>query len=106
MAAFDDCLANLREVWNVGVPYSARITRPAQSKRPLRDLFRSSTYPAQAMREGDTGRVGRRGRTASSDDKGGARDLRERWRCAFSVAVFTAERRHADGNPGAAGEHD
>ena len=58
MAAFDDCLANLREVWNVGPPHSARIGRPAQSKRPLRDLFRSSIYPAQAMRESDTGRVG------------------------------------------------
>ena len=58
IAAFDDCLANLRKVWNVGVPYSSRVARPAQPRRPLRDLFRSSTYPAQAMREGNTGRVG------------------------------------------------
>jgi TonB family protein len=58
IAAFDDCLANLREVWNVGAPHSSRIARPAQSKRPLRDFFRSSTYPAQAMTEGNSGRVG------------------------------------------------
>ena len=57
MAAFDDCLANLRKVWNVGPPYSTRIARPAQSRSPLAQLFRSSTYPAQAVREGDTGRV-------------------------------------------------
>lgn len=58
MAAFDDCLANLRKVWNIGAPHSSGIARPAQSKRPLRDLFRPGSYPAQAMREGDTGRVG------------------------------------------------
>jgi hypothetical protein len=58
VAAFDDCVANLRQVWNVGAPYTSRITRPAQSKRPLRDLFRSSTYPQQAMMEGNSGRVG------------------------------------------------
>ena len=58
IATFDDCLANLRQVWNVGAPSSGGITRPAQSKRPLRDLFRSTTYPHQAMMEGNTGRVG------------------------------------------------
>jgi TonB family protein len=45
-------------VWNVGASYRGRITRPAQSKRPLRDLFRSGSYPQQAMMEGNTGRVG------------------------------------------------
>ena len=58
MAAFDDCLANLREVWNVGEPFSARVKQPARAIRPLRDLFNSSSYPAQAMREGSTGSVG------------------------------------------------
>ena len=58
VAEFDQCLANLRQVWNVGAPYSGRITRPAQSKKPLGDLFRSSSYPQQAMMEGNTGRVG------------------------------------------------
>jgi TonB family protein len=58
VAAFEDCLANLRRVWNVGAASSGRITRPAQSTRPLRDLFRSSTYPQQAMMERNTGRVG------------------------------------------------
>jgi TonB family protein len=58
MAAFDDCLANLREVWNVGAPHSSRVAQPAQSKRPLSDLFRSSAYPRQAIVEGNTGRVG------------------------------------------------
>jgi TonB family protein len=58
IAEFDNCLANLRQVWNVGAPYSGRITRPAQSRRPLRDLFLSGSYPQQAMMEGNTGRVG------------------------------------------------
>ena len=58
MAAFDDCLANLRKVWNVGPAYSSAIKQPARSKRPLGDLFRSSSYPSQAIREGETGRVG------------------------------------------------
>lgn len=58
MAAFDDCLANLREVWNVGERYSSRLRVAAEPKQPLRDLFRSTTYPAQAVRERDTGRVG------------------------------------------------
>lgn len=58
MAAFDDCLANLRKVWNVGEEYESGIMQPARSTRPLAQLFRSSTYPAQAIREGDTGRVG------------------------------------------------
>ena len=58
MAAFDDCLANLRAVWNVGAAHSSRVARPAQSRRPLRDLFRSSAYPRQAVVEGNTGRVG------------------------------------------------
>ena len=57
-AVFEDCLANLRKVWNVGQPHLARVARPAQSKRPLSDLFRSTTYPHQAIREGNTGRVG------------------------------------------------
>ncbi|MGI8612259.1 MAG: TonB family protein [Sphingomicrobium sp.] len=58
MAAFDDCLANLRKVWNVGEDYSSGIMLEARAKRPLGQLFRSSTYPAQAIREGDSGRVG------------------------------------------------
>lgn len=58
MAAFDDCLANLRDVWNVGPSYSSRLRVAAQPKQPLRDLFLSSAYPRQAIREGDTGRVG------------------------------------------------
>ena len=58
MTAFDDCLANLREVWNVAAPHSSRVAQPAQSKRPLSDLFRSSAYPRQAIVEGNTGRVG------------------------------------------------
>ena len=58
MAAFDDCLANLRDVWNVGEPYSTRLKGEAQPKQPLRDLFRSTTYPAQAIRERDSGLVG------------------------------------------------
>ncbi len=55
---FDNCLANLRQVWNVGAQYASRLTRPARPIRPLGDLFRSSSYPQQAMMEGNTGRVG------------------------------------------------
>jgi hypothetical protein len=58
VAAFDDCLANLREVWNIGPPHSSRVARPAQPKSPLRNLFRSTAYPSQAIVEGNTGRVG------------------------------------------------
>ena len=58
MAAFDDCLANLRNAWNIGDAYSKRVAGPARPLRPLGELFRSSTYPRQAIREGDTGRVG------------------------------------------------
>ena len=55
---FDNCVANLRSVWNVGQPHSDRVARPAQAKRPLGELFRSTSYPQQAMMEGNTGRVG------------------------------------------------
>jgi hypothetical protein len=58
VAAFDDCLANLREVWNIGPPHSSRVARPAQPKSPLRNLFRSTANPSQAIVEGNTGRVG------------------------------------------------
>jgi TonB family protein len=58
MAAFDDCLANLRTVWNVDAQSSARLKEAARPKQPLRDLFRSSSYPRQALQENDTGRVG------------------------------------------------
>ena len=58
MAAFDDCLANLRNVWNVGEHSSSRLKEPARPKQPLRDLFRSSAYPKQAIHEHDTGSVG------------------------------------------------
>ncbi len=58
MAAFEDCLADLRQAWNVGQPHSARVIRAAQAKTPLSDLFRSTSYPHQAVMEGNTGRVG------------------------------------------------
>nr|MBA3729555.1 hypothetical protein [Sphingomonas sp.] len=32
MAAFDDCLANLRDVWNIGGSYSSRVRVEAQPK--------------------------------------------------------------------------
>lgn len=58
MAAFDDCLANLRNVWNIGAQSSTRLKQEARPKQPLRGLFRSSSYPSQAIREGGTGQVG------------------------------------------------
>ncbi|HEU4704265.1 MAG TPA: energy transducer TonB, partial [Sphingomicrobium sp.] len=58
LAAFDDCLASLRAAWNVGEPHRSRLSRAARPMRELSDLFRSTKYPAQAMRQGETGRVG------------------------------------------------
>ena len=57
MAAFDECLANLRDVWNIGQPYSSRVKQPARPRQPLRDLFKSTTYPRQAINQGNTGAV-------------------------------------------------
>lgn len=57
-AAFDDCLASLGDMWNAGEPFSARVKQPARAVRPLRDLFKSTSYPSQAMSEGNTGLVG------------------------------------------------
>jgi TonB family protein len=56
-AAFDDCLANLRDVWNVGEQYSARLTQAAQPAQPLGSLFTAKSYPAQAIHEDNTGIV-------------------------------------------------
>jgi TonB family protein len=56
-AAFDDCLANLRQAWNVGEPYSNKLRAPARPTQPLRHLFTRSTFPALAIRAGNTGTV-------------------------------------------------
>ena len=58
MAAFDDCLANLRKIWNVGEPHSKAVAQPARSKKPLSNLFPAAMYPRQALRENDSGKVG------------------------------------------------
>lgn len=58
MAAFDDCLANLRSVWNIGEQSSTPLKQEARAKQPLGDFFRSSSYPSQALRDHDTGQVG------------------------------------------------
>jgi TonB family protein len=57
-AAFDDCLANLRQVWNVEADSNSRLKQPARPLQPLGNLFRSTTYPLRALQEGDTGSVG------------------------------------------------
>lgn len=56
-AAFDD-LANLRKVWNVGQPQAPGLKQSAQPIRPLGRLFSSGDYPARAIQEDNTGRVG------------------------------------------------
>ena len=58
MAAFDDCLSNLRDVWNIDAINRQRVAKAAQPRRPLRNLFNSGSYPEQAMRQNETGRVG------------------------------------------------
>ena len=56
-AAFDDCLANLRQVWNVGPAHSSRLKRGARPVQPLRSLFSRGTFPALAVQAGNTGTV-------------------------------------------------
>jgi TonB family protein len=48
------CNADLRKYWNVG-DAGAKLSRYAQPKRPLRDYFSSSDYPAQAMQQMEEG---------------------------------------------------
>jgi len=56
-AAFDDCLANLRQVWNVGGVPASRLKEPARPLQPLGNLFRSASYPIRAIQEQNTGSV-------------------------------------------------
>lgn len=55
-AFFDDCLANLRQVWNVG-PHADRLKRPPRPRQPLRQLFSRGTFPTLALQAGNTGTV-------------------------------------------------
>ena len=57
-AGLADCLANLREVWNVGEPYAGRLKQPARPTRSLARLFSPSRYPTQAINAGNSGKVG------------------------------------------------
>ncbi len=57
-AAFDDCLANLRQVWNVGAAHSSLVGQPPRPLQPLRQLFTRGTFPAVAIRAVNTGTVG------------------------------------------------
>lgn len=70
-AAFDDCLANLRQVWNVGGVPASRLKQPARPLQPLGNLFRSTSYPVRAIQEQNTGRVGV---TMLIDEAGKVRD--------------------------------
>jgi TonB family protein len=57
-AALADCLANLREVWNVGEPFAGQLKQPARPTRSLARLFSPSRYPTQAINAGNSGKVG------------------------------------------------
>jgi TonB family protein len=57
-AAFDDCLANLRQVWNVGPAGGTLVRQPARPLQPLRNLFTRSMFPTLALWAGNTGTVG------------------------------------------------
>ena len=57
-AGLDDCLANLRDVWNVGSPFAERLKKAARPSAPLASLFNSSLYPTHALNEGKSGTVG------------------------------------------------
>ena len=70
-AALDDCLANLRDVWNVGEPFAGRLSQAARPARPLGELFSPSRYPTRALDEGNSGTVGI---SLLIDEAGGVRD--------------------------------
>lgn len=70
-AAFEDCLAGLRQVWNVEAATAARLRQPARPLQPLANLFRSSSYPQRALQEANTGSVGV---TMLIDEAGKVRD--------------------------------
>jgi TonB family protein len=57
LKVMDDCVSDLRQVWNVkGSDEDERAVRD-DAKGDLRRLFSSEDYPMQAMRRGDTGSV-------------------------------------------------
>lgn len=56
-AFFDDCLANLRQVWNAG-PHSNRLKQPSRPTQPLRQLFSRGTFPTLALQAGNMGTIG------------------------------------------------
>ena len=56
-AAFDDCMANLRQVWNVGPAHSDKLKRQPRPLQPLRTLFSRGAFPALALRAGNIGTV-------------------------------------------------
>jgi hypothetical protein len=70
-AAFDDCLANLRRVWNVETPLASRLKQAARPLQPLGDLFRPSSYPLFARLGMNSGVVGV---TLLIDEAGKVRD--------------------------------
>jgi TonB family protein len=54
----DACVKELHELWAMSPERTAQIATPAKPVRPLRDLFGSEDYPAQALREHNSGVVG------------------------------------------------
>lgn len=57
LKTMDECVSDLRRVWNVSDPASEQSTLKERAKGDLRGLFNSDDYPTQALLEDDTGTV-------------------------------------------------
>lgn len=57
MAALGTCNADLRRHWNIGETAGARIATPSRPVKSLHSYFSSTDYPAQALREEDSGKA-------------------------------------------------
>ena len=65
------CVADLDRYWQMGPDQLAKIKTPAQAVQPLTSYFSSGDYPAQALSEHSTGRVGVR---LMIDEKGAVKE--------------------------------
>ncbi len=55
MKAMDTCLADLRQVWNVGEVAQSKLKQGPRSKKPLNRYFDADDYPLVAARAEQTG---------------------------------------------------
>lgn len=57
LKTMDECVADLRRVWNISDPDSGNSILKERAKGELRRLFDADDYPTQALYQGDTGTV-------------------------------------------------